>query len=367
MYFKKSGLIASVAAICTVTSFAQTAPQRLVITGVVDTGYATTSHVLNSQGAAATKSGGTDSILGVSNIGFSGGKDLGEGSEAFYNFQIGFNPSSGKLSGGSENIFSRNAYIGLKGQAGSFSIGKQWNFNDDWVVGSVFKGGYNAGSIFKFSEFDAVSDLYSSTIKYVSHDMNGLQVGGMYGSSFQTNRNDANKTAVTGGTMSNIGLKYATGPLYLAATTYSEKSGDMDGTYRLNTVGASYALSPVWKVRLGQSSSKIGAGTYVSVGDYSSLGAAGTDAKASSVGVDYLVQPKLTLSIDSLHRKNSTNVDDSTRVTRLLAVYAWRPDISFVANYATLNNSSNSTQTLVGSTTAGLSQHSLALGVRMTF
>lgn len=57
MYFKKSGLIASVAAICTVTSFAQTAPQRLVITGVVDTGYATTSHVLNSQGAAATKSG----------------------------------------------------------------------------------------------------------------------------------------------------------------------------------------------------------------------------------------------------------------------------------------------------------------------
>ena len=361
MCSKKWGLIASASLLGATASFAQTAAvPALQVTGVVDTGYATTNHVLNSKNQAAGKSGGTDSILGVSNIGFSGGKDLGEGNQAFYNFQIGFNPSQGKLSGGSENIFSRNAYIGLKGQPGSLSIGKQWNFNDDWLVGSVFKGGYNAGAIFKFSEFDAVSDIYNNTIKYVSPDMNGLQVGGMYGSSYQTAKGD-------GGTMSNVGVKYATGPWHLAGTTFSEKSGDLGGTYRLNTYGVSFAASPTVKLRLGQSNSKIGAGTYVSVGDYSGLGTAGTDAKVTNFGVDFAVQPKLTLSLDALHRTNQTNVDDSTNVSRFLAVYAWRPDISFVANYATLHNSSKSTQTLVGSTNPGLSQNSLALGVRMTF
>ena len=364
MYSKKMGLIASAAALCAVSSFAQNATPGLVITGVVDTGYATTNHVINSKGEAAGKSGGTDSILGVSNIGFSGGKDLGQGSQAFYNFQMGFNPSQGKLSSSdTSNVFSRNAYIGLKGQPGSLSIGKQWNFNDDWLVGSVFKGGYNSGSIFKFSEFDAVSDIYDNTIKYVSHDMGGLQLGGMYGSSYKTMRSDK-KTNVEGGTMSNLGLKYSAGPWHVAATTFSEKSGDLGGTYRLNTLGASFAVSPVVKLRAGQSTSKIDAGTYLSVGDYSS---AGTDAKATSLGVDFVVQPKLTLSLDALRRKNSVNTDDTTRVSRLLAVYAWRPDISLVANYATLSNSTNSTQTLVGSTDAGLSQHSLALGVRMTF
>ena len=197
----------------------------LQISGAVDTGYVSTNNVLKAGTTTlSTKSGAADSILGVSNVGISGSKDMGEGIQTFYKFQMGFNPSQGTLSGGPNNIFSRNAYIGVKGNAGTVSIGKQWNLSDDWVVGSIFKGGYNGGSIFKFSEFDAVSDIYNSTIKYVSPDWGGLQVGGMYGAS-QTAVN------VTGGTLSNFGAKYSSGNLFLAATSFTEKAGDTGGSY----------------------------------------------------------------------------------------------------------------------------------------
>jgi predicted porin len=68
-------------------------------------------------------------------------------------------------------------------------VGKQWTFNDDWFVGSVFKGGYNSGAVFKMSEFDAVSELYSKTLKYVSPEMTGWQFGGFYATKDDSSKN----------------------------------------------------------------------------------------------------------------------------------------------------------------------------------
>ena len=349
----KLGFTALSISACAVSATAQIAvAPGLTIGGVVDTGYARTT---NTGTGTKIKSGAADSILGVSNIGFKGEKDFGEGVGGFFNFTIGFLPSSGKLSGGSDNLFSRNAYLGFKNELGSLSVGKQWNLNDDWLVGSVFKGGYNSGAVFKFSEFDAVSDIYNSTLKYVSPKVGDFQFAGMYGGSQST----------TNGTLSNIGAKYSSGPLYVAGTVFTEKDGKTGAAYKLNTVGVSYAIDS-FKPRLGYSKARVAEGSYGSVGTY----AVATDANVINPGIDYMMTPKLTVSLDALKYKNTTASSNAT-VQRLLAVYAWRPDVSFVGNLAHVANSSNGNQSLVsldpGATATGFSQTSLALGVIFKF
>ena len=141
-------------------SSAATAQSTVTLSGILDTGVSWTTHAGDGTQSLRAMS---DSILGVSNIGFSGKEDLGGGLTALFNLQMGLNPSSGQFSS-SGTAFSRNAYVGLSSSAGTLTVGRQWNFNDDWLVGSVFKGGYNAGSVFKFSEFDAVSEIYNNTI-----------------------------------------------------------------------------------------------------------------------------------------------------------------------------------------------------------
>ena len=341
----KLGAIALAATLCSA------AMADMKITGVIDGGYVTT----NKTGSSANKtiSGAASSILGVSNVGISGDKDFGDGATGFFNFQAGFKPTDGKMSDTS-TLFSRNAYVGLKGSAGSVSLGRQWNLNDDWLVGSVFKGGYNAGAVFKFSEFDAISDIYSKSIKYVTPTMGAFQGAVMYASAL----NDDNS-----GSLSNIGLKYADGPIYAAATVFNEKS-TTDTTYKLTTMGASYTMG-AYKPRIGYASSDIAAGTFVSLG---TSAVAATKANVTNLGIDYAVNPKLTVSLDSLKRKNTTLSNDST-VTRLLAIYAWRPDVAFVGNVARITNSSTASQSLSSETSwvAGQSQQSVAMGVRVTF
>lgn len=339
-------------AIALAASLSSAAMADMKITGVIDGGYVTT----NKTGSSANKttSGAASSILGVSNVGISGDKDFGEGATGFFNFQAGFNPTDGKMSDTS-TLFSRNAYVGLKGAAGSVSMGRQWNLNDDWLVGSVFKGGYNAGAVFKFSEFAAVSNIYSKSIKYVTPTMGAFQGAAMYASAL----NDDNS-----GSLSNIGVKYADGPFYAAATVFNEKS-TTDTTYKLTTVGASYTMG-AYKPRIGYASSDIAAGTFVSLG---TSAFAATKANVTNLGIDYAVNPKLTVSLDSLKRKNTTLSNDST-VTRLLAIYAWRPDVAFVGNVARITNSSTASESLSSESSgwvAGQSQQSVAMGVRVTF
>lgn len=327
----------------------------LFVSGVIDAGYAQTTHT--GKNADATKSGAVNSILGVSNLGLRGEKDFGDGLTGFFNLQVGFLPTTGKLSD-PDTVFSRNAYVGLRHeQLGSVSFGRQWVFNDDWLVGSVFKGGYNSGTVFKFSEFDAISDIYSNSVKYVSPVFGrGFQAGVMYADKLDDSAPD------DASSLSNIGTKYANGPVFLAATLLREK-GSTGGSYQLMTLGGSYRFDPV-KLRLGFAANDIEPGVYRSIGTYAS------DSKAhvSSLGIDYSITSKLLLSYDNLVRKNTTT-DQRATVNRLLAVYDWRPEVSFLVNLAWINNSANSTQTLVGDApvTGGHSQRSIATGVRVTF
>jgi predicted porin len=97
--------------------------------------------------------------------------------------------------------------------------------------------------------------------------------------------------------------------------------------------------------------------------------------KATAVegGVDYAFTSAFTASADVLYRRNTT-LSNSSTVYRLLGLYSLSKRTTLVANVAYLKNSANATEALVNTTSgaigggvAGMSQTSVALGVRHTF
>src|SRR5450830_1480985 len=71
------------------------AQSSVTVSGVIDTGVMSVSHVGNGKQSELLQA---DSILGVSNVGFSGKEDLGGGLSSLFNLQAGFNPSDGTQS-----------------------------------------------------------------------------------------------------------------------------------------------------------------------------------------------------------------------------------------------------------------------------
>lgn len=336
------------------------AQSSVTLSGVIDTGLMSVSHVGDG---TQSRLSAADSILGVSNVGFRGKEDLGNGLNAIFNLQAGFNPSKGTQSAPGQ-LFSRNAYVGLDGGFGALTLGKQWNFNDDWLVGNVLKGGFNSGAVFKFSEFDAVSEIYNNTIKYVTPTVGGLQGGLMYSVGEVAGNTSA-------GSVYNIAVQYTQAPFFFAASYDHEKdAGNTGNVYKLTTLGGSYAFGPA-RARLGYANSNIGGpGTFQSIGSLTAR-----KANVFEAGLDYDVTPAFTASADVLYRKNTT-LSNNTKVYRLLGTYSLSKRTSLIANVAYLNNADGASETLVktNSPVAGdgggipnQNQTGVALGIRHSF
>ena len=339
-------------------SGAACAQSSVTVSGVIDTGL---SYATNTGNGTQSTVGVTNSILGVSNIGFRGTEDLGGGLKAVFNLQAGFNPGNGSQSA-SGQLFSRNSLVGLESNAGAVTVGKQWNFNDDWLVGNVFKGGYNAGSIFKFAEFDAVSEIYNNTVKYVSPEVGGAQAGFLYGFG------EVAGSARTG-QVYNAALKYNQGPLFAALSyDHEQSSSTLGNDLKLTTLGASYTVG-AFKARLGGAYSNIsGPGSFQSITSQPA-----SKAYALEAGVDYTFIPAFTGSADVLYRKNTT-LANNTQVFRLLGIYSLSKRTSLIANLAYLRNGNGATESLVSTNSTAVGggyanehQLALALGVRHTF
>ncbi|MFJ2987243.1 porin [Collimonas sp. NPDC087041] len=338
------------------------AQTSVTVSGVIDTGI---GYANNAGNGTQSKVGGTDSILGVSNVGFSGKEDLGGGLSAVFNLQAGFNPTTGAQSA-SGQLFSRNALVGLDSPGGRLTVGKQWNFNDDWLVGSVFKGGYNSGAIFKFSEFDAVSEIYNNTVKYVSPTFNGFQGGAMLGFGEAAG-------SVRSGQVYNLAGRYQQGSLLLAASYDHEQDGNASlvgngSLYKLATLGASYGFGAL-TTRLGYAHSDIsGPGVFQSIPSQSAR-----KAYAVEAGLDYAFTPAFTGSADAIYRKNTTLANNS-KVYRLLGIYSLSKRTSLIANIAHLENADGASESLVATNSTAIgggyanqSQTAIALGIRHLF
>jgi predicted porin len=263
MYLKKLFLLISVAC-CSQAAMANLTVSdgnaSLQLYGVIDTGVAYISHYNNGN---KNKTDTINGLLSTPNIGLKGNYLINADLTFISNFQAMLIPSLGQIYTKKE-LFSRDAYIGLDSHSmGTLTIGRQWDLNDDFFFGTVFKGGYNSGAIFKLSEFDAISEVYRNAIKYTSPSMNSFQLAAMYGIN---DIHDVN----TEGHMFNLGAKYTVNNLMIGATYSSEQDTNQGAQrtgnfYNLTTLGGNYKFGNM-NARLGFTYADIsGSGTFQSI------------------------------------------------------------------------------------------------------
>lgn len=97
--------------------------QSATLYGMVDTGVEYVSNVATA-GGGITRMPSTTGIL-PSRLGVRGKEDLGAGLSAIYTLEMGFGPDTG-ASGQGGRLFGRQSTVGLSGDWGAVTLGRQW-------------------------------------------------------------------------------------------------------------------------------------------------------------------------------------------------------------------------------------------------
>lgn len=119
---KKSFLITLTMTGLVATGAAQ-AQSSVNLYGIVDAGIETVNNV-EQAGGRITRVPSNTGIL-PSRLGMRGKEDLGAGLSAIYTLEMGFAPDTG-ASGQGGRLFGRQSFVGLSGDWGAVTLGRQW-------------------------------------------------------------------------------------------------------------------------------------------------------------------------------------------------------------------------------------------------
>ncbi|AQH01800.1 porin [Caballeronia cordobensis] len=150
------------------------AQSSVTLYGILDAGV---TWVSNTGGSHVVKF--DDGISYGNRIGFRGVEDLGGGLQAVFVLESGFHLGNGQYAfGGAE--FGRQAYVGLKNQWGTLSLGNQLDMTEEFVYLyniSAWASGYAIHQ----GDFDRMNgDRLPNSVKFLSNDFGGFTFGGMY-------------------------------------------------------------------------------------------------------------------------------------------------------------------------------------------
>ncbi|MDE1183190.1 porin [Paraburkholderia sp.] len=237
----------SLLALAALGAFAGTAQAQSSVTlyGIIDEGF---NFNTNSGGSHLYNL--SSGVLQGSRFGLRGTEDLGGGLKAIFVLENGFDVTNGKLGQGGL-MFGRQAYVGLKSDFGTVTMGRQYDSVVDYV-GPLEAGDQWGGYIVAHpGDLDNFNNAYrtNNTVKYTSANYGGLTFGGTYSFGGQAGN-------LTGNQIWSLGAGYNNGPLvlgvgYLNARTPSASGGlfNNGGTIAAvnATTGAQTAVtSPVY-------------------------------------------------------------------------------------------------------------------------
>jgi predicted porin len=206
---------------------------------------------------------GIDDGLGAASapsiLGFRGEEALGGGLKAIYMFEWGIMADTGEGPGQNQAIGRRYTYVGLAGNFGSVTIGRQVTPMENYMIPT---GIFGTNGIKPFSQFRGKLSFmnpsqlrWDNSIAYNSPNFSGLEFMGMYSFGERVSVAKANGSCTEALTVNNVttntdgqtcadtadagklalGVKYTNGPLYL--TAFYEARAD-DDSYK--PVGAAY-------------------------------------------------------------------------------------------------------------------------------
>ena len=225
-------------AVAAATLFAASAQAQSSVTlyGVADVGI---EYLSNANGA--TKANNTNSRVAMqsgnmsgSRWGLRGVEDLGGGLKALFQLESGFSVDDG--AGSTDGLFNRAATVGLQGQFGTLTLGRQTTPMYDFGLR------YDPMSIsarYSVTSLDAgFMSRANNSVKYVGN-FNGVTAAAMYSFAY-----DGKETAGQGGKNREYGasLAYASGPFDVGVMYEQRNTGEINA--RSASIAGGYAFGP---------------------------------------------------------------------------------------------------------------------------
>jgi predicted porin len=275
-----------------------------------------------------------------SRLGFRGTEDLGGGNSVFFLLENGLNMDTGTAGQGGR-LFGRQAYVGLKGAAGSISLGRQYSPFFKVLDGIVdpFSTGLAGDSQNLFYQPTRIDN----SVEYQSPVWNGVQADIMYGAGEA--KDGAKKDRNIGGS-----LTYEAGPLALALVHH--QLGDPSGTttYRSTMVGGRYDFGVV----------------VASAGYARNRNFDGTTSRDALLGVRVPAGRGSVVASYIVHREDD-GVEAHARQAGIGYIYPLSKRTDLYTAYAHIVNKDGAAFTVGNATEAGTGPTGFNLGVRHVF
>jgi len=254
---KKSLLAAAL-----IAGFAGVAQAETSVTlyGIVDAGigYERVKVSDGDESYKATRTGVLSGLQSANRWGLKGTEDLGEGLQAVFVLENGFDLGNGEATQGGR-MFGRQATVGLRSDAwGQLDFGRQTNIASKYLVNVVSPFGTDFGLAKAGTTFAAANSVrYDNMVMYQTPNFSGFQ----FGVGYSFNNNGSQQFKQNGSDEPNnrawtTGLRYANGPI-AAAVTYDQlktaetRPADEAGvSIKAWNLGASYDFEVV-KVHAG--------------------------------------------------------------------------------------------------------------------
>ncbi len=315
----KKTLIALAAVAATGAAFAQS---TVTLYGVVDQGYNTDKKTV---GTVATKTTGLTSILSGSRFGFKGTEDLGGGLAANFVLEYSVQPDDAATS-----MANRQSFVGLSGAFGSVNLGRQYTQIHS-LQGAFDANGNATAAGWLGSGTSTVRQ--SNAIVYSTPSFSGFSAALELGFAEAAQGGATNVTGNAGNTTA-LGLNYANGPLTVKAATESIKLAKLSyaapgiatavdlsdalANRTANSIGASYDLGVAKLMAItgteenATSGARINKGTSISATvpfgattlKVGLLNDQNSNKDKTSVGVDYALSKRTTVSADTFKTRN---------------------------------------------------------------
>lgn len=143
MKFKTACLAASLAAAGLATTGMAHAQSKVELYGIIDVNVEVYNNAPEgTTGGSKTVSGMNSGGMSGSRWGLRGSEDLGNGLKAVFQLEGGFNVASGRF-GDSSRLFNRVSMVGLAGQWGQLSFGRQYSPSHSKLMSVLPFGGVN--------------------------------------------------------------------------------------------------------------------------------------------------------------------------------------------------------------------------------
>lgn len=366
--------------LATGASFAQTAS----IYGLIDVGVESIQNVANDQFTLAPGAGTsnltrvpTNTNTAPSRLGVRGSMDIGDGMSMVYTAEAGIDAGNGQLNQGAR-FLGRQVYAGLKGSAGTLSIGRQYTMTFWSGLNADIHGGgiYGTGSLDSYLPNARADNSVVWMGKFGDWSLGAnYSFGRDTATATPTNPAATNcpgeSTDSSACRQFSILAKYDT-PTWGAAFSTDTMKGGSAGTFGgLTNSGLSDTRNVLngW-VKLG--TTKIGGGLINRNNDGTAQAAQGAKSNLWHIGASMPVTPKLTMSAQYLTLRYQQSAAHNSQLLALRGTYALFKGADAYVQVASIQNEAKAAFSVSGGAPlsrplAGDGQHAINVGFRFAF